>query len=330
MADGTGGAGGRRLETMVVAVPLSEGHLARLRGRFPGVRFVVAAGERPSGEELREADAVVGWRAEAELLGSAPRLGWVQTGGAGVEGQPLAELAARGILVTNNSGVAAPNIAEHVLAMMLAFARGIPGLVRAQAERRWKDEAGRGAIFELGGRTLLLVGLGEIGLATAERARGFGLRIVGTRRTEGAPPPGVDEVVPMDRLDEALAEADHVAISVPLTERTRGMFDAGRFAATKRGAYLYNVGRGGTVETAALIAALESGQLAGAGLDVTDPEPLPADSPLWGMPNVLITAHTSGGTPRYWDRGVEVLEENIRRYLAGEGLKNEVDAGEGY
>lgn len=326
MADG---ASGWRLETMVVAVPLTEAHLARLRGRFPGVRFVVAAGERPSPEELADADAVATWRVDDDVV-AASRLGWVQTGGAGVERQPLADLAARGVVVTNNSGVAAPNIAEHVLAMMLAFARGLPGLVRAQTERRWKDEGARERIFELGGQTLLLVGLGAIGLATAERARGFGLRIVGARRGEGPPPPGVDAVVPMARLDEALAEADHVAISLPLTERTRGLFDAGRLAATKPGAYLYNVGRGGTVEPAALVAALESGHLAGAGLDVTDPEPLPADSPLWGMANVLITAHTSGGTPRYWDRGVEVLEENIGRYLAGEALVNVVDVEEGY
>jgi len=134
----------------------------------------------------------------------------------------------------------------------------------------------------------------------------------------------------MAPLDEALGQADHVAISLPLTESTRGLFDAGRFAAVKPGAYLYNVGRGATVETAALVAALESGRLAGAGLDVTDPEPLPADSPLWEMPNVLITAHTSGSTPRYWDRGVALLEENIRRYLAGEDLLNVVDVGEGY
>ncbi|MDP9365977.1 MAG: D-2-hydroxyacid dehydrogenase [Chloroflexota bacterium] len=319
----------RRLETVVVAVPLTEGHLARLRERFPDVRFVVAD-ERPAPDELRDADAVVAWRLDAEQAAGAPRLRWWQTGGAGVERMPLRELAARDVTITNNSGVAAPNIAEHLLAMMLAFARGVPALVRAQAERRWKDEAARDRVFELGGQTLLLVGLGEIGLATAARAKPFGMRVVGARRTEGDPPPGIDEVVPMARLDEALGRADHVAISLPLTERTRGLFDAGRFAAIKPGAHLYNVGRGGTVETAALVAALESGRLAGAGLDVTDPEPLPADSPLWGMPNVLITAHTSGATPRYWDRGVEVLEENIRRYLAGEELLNAVDAGEGY
>jgi phosphoglycerate dehydrogenase-like enzyme len=314
---------------MVVAVPLTEAHLARLRERFPAVRFVVA-GERPGPEELREADAVVAWRLDAEQAAAAPRLRWWQTGGAGVERMPLRELAARGLTVTNNSGVAAPNIAEHLLAMILAFARGIPALVRAQTERRWQDEAARDAIFELGGQTLLLVGLGEIGLAAAARAKPLGLRVVGVRRTEGEPPPGVDEIVPMARLDEALGRAHHVAIGLPLTERTRGLFDAGRFAAVKPGAYLYNVGRGGTVETAALVAALESGRLAGAGLDVTDPEPLPADSPLWGMPNVLITAHTSGATPRYWDRAVAVLEENIRRYLAGDELMNVVDIGEGY
>ncbi len=329
MAERTGGAVGRRLETLVVAVALTEGHLARLRQRYPDVRVVVT--ERLAAADLAEADAVVGGELDAALLAAAPRLGWLQTGGAGVEGLPLRELAARGVVVTNLSGVHAINIGEHVLAMMLAFARGLPRLVRAQAERRWRDEATGGEVFELDGQTLLLVGLGEIGLATGERAKGFGMRVVGARRRpDGAPPAGVDEVVPMERLDEALGEADHVAISLPLTERTRGMFGAARLAAMKPGAYLYNVGRGGTVDTAALIDALASGHLGGAGLDVVDPEPLPAESPLWGMPNVLITAHTSGATPRYWDRGIELVLENVGRYQAGEALVNEVDLGEGY
>ena len=327
---GQGGAG-RRLERLVVAVPLEERHLARLRERFPDLRLDVVKRVRP--EDLAEADGLVGWQLDAEGVAAAPRLGWFQNGGAGVEGLPLRELASRGVIVTNASGVHAINIGEHVLAMMLAFARGLPALVRAQEARRWRDDddVARARRFELHGQTLLLVGLGDIGLAVAERARAFGMRVLGTRRrSDLATPPGVDEVVPMEQLTDGLGRADHVVVSVPLTGATAGLIGAAELAAMKRGAYLYNVGRGGTVDTPALVEALAAGHLGGAGLDVTDPEPLPEDSPLWGMANVLITSHTSGGTPKYWDRGIELIEENIRRYRAGEPLLNEVDAGEGY
>ena len=329
MENRSGAARGRRHETLVVAVPLTEAHLERLRTRFRDLRIVVV--ERLDADALATADGVVGWGFDADLLATAPRLGWLQTGGAGVEGMPLRELAARGIVVTNASGVHAINIGEHVLAMMLAFARGLPRLIRAQSERRWRDEATRDEVFELHGQTLALVGLGDIGLAVAERAAAFGMRTIGVRRrAEGERPAAVDEVLPLEQLDDALGQADHVVISLPLTERTRGLFGAEQLAATKPGAYLYNVGRGAVVDTGALVEALETGQLGGAGLDVVDPEPLPPDSPLWGMANVLITAHTSGATPRYWDRGIEIVEANIERYRAGAPLVNEVDLGEGY
>ena len=320
----------RRLETLIVAVSLAPGHVARLRGRFPDLRVEMV--DQPlRGEDVAEADAVVASDFGAGLLAAAPRLGWLQTGGAGVEGLPLDELAARRVVVTNASGVHAINIGEHVLAMMLAFARRLPHFVRAQGERRWRDDATRDGVFELHGQTLLLVGLGDIALAVAERAAAFGMRVLGSRRRQDLPrPPAVDEVVPIEGLDEALAEADHVVVSLPLTERTRGFVDAARLAAMRPGAYLYNVGRGPVVDSAALIEALASGHLGGAGLDVTDPEPLPPDSPLWGMDNVLITAHTSGATPRYWDRGIELVIENVARYREGQPLVNEVDPAAGY
>ena len=323
---------GRRLETLVVAVPLRERHLARLREEFPDLRLIVIDEAGPA--DVAEADGLVAWRIDAALLAAAARLGWLQAGGAGVEWLPARELATRGVTVTNASGVGAINIAEHALAMMLAFARGIPALVRAQDARRWRDgeeDERRGRLFELHGQTLLLVGIGDIGLAVAERARGFGMRVLGTRRrADAATPPGVDEVVPLDRLAEGLGRADHVVVSVPLTGATAGLIGAAELAAMKRGAFLYNVGRGGTIDGPALTEALAAGHLGGAGLDVTDPEPLPEDSPLWGMANVLITAHTSGATPNYWDRGGELVLENVRRYRAGERLLNEVDLGEGY
>ena len=320
----------RRLDRLLVAVPLREEHLARLRAAFPDLVIGVVDGP-PAATELAAADALVAWQLDADRLAAAPRLGWLQTGGAGVEGLPLGQLAARGIVVTNMSGVHAPNMAEHILAMMLALARQIPQLVRAQAARTWRDTETHDRVFELQGQTLLLVGLGDIALAVAARAAAFGMRVHGVRRRPDLPhPAAVEEVVPVARLAEVLPRADHVAITLPLTPDTRGLFGMAELAAMRRGAYLYNVGRGAVVDTAALVAALDAGHLGGAGLDVVDPEPLPPDSPLWAMENVLITAHTSGATPRYWDRGVEIIAVNIARYRAGEPLINEVDLVAGY
>jgi phosphoglycerate dehydrogenase-like enzyme len=175
------------------------------------------------------------------------------------------------------------------------------------------------------------VGIGEIGRAVAQRAAAFGLRVNGLRRRAGElPPAGFDTVFAIGDFHSALAEADHVAVTLPSTSHSRGLFDAAAFAAMKPGAVIYNVGRGPVIDTAALIAALESGHLSGAGLDVTDPEPLPADSPLWDMENVLITAHTSGATPRYWERQADLIAENIRRIQRGDVPRNLVDLEAGY
>ncbi len=320
---------GRHLKRLVVAVPLTAAHQDRLAARFPDLRMEMVA--EPSDEDLRDADALVSWQFDAAMLAAAPQLRWLQTGGAGVDNLPLRELAARGIVPTNMSGVHAINISEHVLAMMLAFARQLPRLLRAQTERQWRDDVTRDEVFELSGQTVLLIGLGDIGIAVGERAAAFGMRVLGVRRRAELPaPPGIDEMVPSERLEEALGWADHVVVSVPLTEGTRGAIGAAQLAAMKPGAYLYNVGRGPVVDTAALVEALASGRLGGAGLDVVDPEPLPPDSRLWGMENVVITAHTSGATPKYWDRAVEIIATNIERYQAGESLVNEVDLEAGY
>ena len=316
--------------TVVVGVPLPDEHLGRLRRRFPEVAFVGGSADLAA-EDLDRADAVVAWRLTPDQLRQAPRLRWLQTVSAGVDHVLFPELVEREIVVTNASGLHAPNIAEHVIGMMLAFARDLPTLIRNQDARRWKDETSRDRIFELTDQSLLLVGLGDIGLAVAERAGAFGMRVLGVRRRPGLPVPAtVRDVVGVECLPELLPTADHVAISLPLTAGTRHLFNAAMLARCKPSAYLYNVGRGAVVETAALVAALEEGRLAGAGLDVTEPEPLPAESPLWGMPNVLITAHTSGGTPRYWDRALAIVEENVARYLEGRPLMNRVDPAEGY
>jgi phosphoglycerate dehydrogenase-like enzyme len=316
--------------TLVVAVPIADNHFDRLRRRFPGLTVVTTTPDTLE-RELAAADAFVTWDITREQLAVAGSLRWLQIAGAGVDGLPLAALAERGVVVTNYSGVHAINIGEHVLAMMLAFARQLPALVRAQQRREWRDAATRERVFELHGQHLVVVGLGEIGLAVAERAVAFGMTVSGVRRRPDLlPPAGFAAVVGLDGMDDLLAVADHVALCLPLTPNTRGLFDAARLARIRPGAYLFNIGRGPVVATEALVGALRSGHLAGAGLDVTDPEPLPPTSPLWEMENVLLTAHTSGGTPRYWERGLDLLEANVERFLAGAPLLNVVDPAEGY
>ena len=331
------------LRTVVIAMSVPEAILARFRAEFPEIRFIVpsdgtAADDdsvtvraTPTEDDVRDADAIVGWELPSHLLQAATRLRWMHASGAGVERYDLAQIAARGVMLTNSSGVSAPNMAEHVLGMMIALTRRFPRLLRAQIQREWRDEATHREVGELQGQTVLIAGIGEIGRAVAQRAAAFGMRVNGLRRRADAPPPaGFDQVFAIGDLHAALADADHVVVTLPNTPRSRGLFDAAAFAAMKPGAAIYNVGRGPVIDTAALIAALESGHLGGAGLDVTDPEPLPADSPLWDMENVLITAHTSGATPRYWERQADLIAENIRRIQRGDAPRNLVDLEAGY
>jgi phosphoglycerate dehydrogenase-like enzyme len=333
-----------KLRSILLLMDVPDWALGEMRSQFPDVTFIVPGEDEPEAdvaqysgvrreptlEELATVDGVVGWRITLEMLDEMPRLRWIQAGGAGVNSYDLGAIAGRGIVLTNASGVAAPNIAEHIMGMMLALARRLPILVRSQVTHQWRDHATHREVRELLGATLLIVGVGDIGRELAQRAGAFGMEIIGVRRRGSLEIPGFAQLVSRDELPRVVGGADHIAITLPETTETRGMFDAELIAKIKPGAILYNVGRGPVVDTPALIAALESGHLGGAGLDVTDPEPLPDDSPLWDMENVLITSHTSGSTPRYWQRLLPLVTDNIRRIQAGEKLQNVVDPEAGY
>ncbi|MEA2598026.1 MAG: hypothetical protein QOF01_4495 [Thermomicrobiales bacterium] len=325
-----GDGGPRTLTTLLIRFPLAEHHAQRLRDRFPDLTIVVDPTEEEFRSLLPKAEAIVGWRVASDEIAAAPKLCWIQTVGAGVENVIVPEIATRGIILTNNSGVHVPNIAEHIMAMMLAFARRLPFQIRGQVAHEWRDTAGHTGVFELDGQTLLVVGLGDIGQALAQRAAAFGMHVVGVRRRGRELTPGVAEVVGLDDLQRVLPQAHHVAICLPLTPQTRGLFDRDTIFRMRPGSYLYNIGRGPIVDSRGLLDALTSAHLGGAGLDVTDPEPLPADSPLWDMENVIITSHTSGATPRYWDRAIVILESNIERFRSGRELLNVVDLSAGY
>jgi phosphoglycerate dehydrogenase-like enzyme len=237
------------------------------------------------------------------------------------------------VAITNASGVHAPNIAEQVMAYMLAFSRHLPRYLRHQLADRWqRDVRSRedASFVELDGATLLVVGLGHIGEALAHRARAFGMRVEGIRHAAAPPTADVVKIVGLDALDEVLPHADHVCLALPLSAATRHLFDAARFARMKPGAHLYNIARGGLVDEPALIEALQRGHLGGAGLDVFEEEPLPASSPLWQLPNVILTPHVAGVTSRYFDRFAPLLAENLGRWLDGRPLKNRYDPTRGY
>jgi phosphoglycerate dehydrogenase-like enzyme len=322
-----------QIRTMVIDVPLPESVIANLKSDFPRIDFVFPGDPRRA-EKIGIAEAYFHWNLPAETLAEAPNLRWYQSVAAGVDSVITPELIARNIIVTNNSGVHASNIAEHVLAMMLALARRLPGLILAQSRHVWTEEDTKsrmGEIFELGDQTLLVVGYGDIGQRLAKIASGIGMTVDAVKRTvNGERDAFVREIAPIGDLKRLLANADHVAICLPLTPETRRLFDAEHFAAMKPGSFLYNIGRGPIIDQNALIAALQSGHLCGAGLDVTDPEPLSADSPLWEMANVIITAHTAGATPLYWERAGAILTANIKRVMAGETPLNLVNQRLGY
>ncbi len=284
---------------------------------------------------LPDAEIVVAQGLSEDELVQAQRLRWLSSWAAGVERVARPSLLSRGIVLTNASGVHGPNIAEHLLAMILMFTRAMPRLHRAQLARRWERSLASRAEGpgELSGKTLLIVGLGRIGEALAARARPFGVRLVAVKHDPSARHDAgvaVDELVGMSALDEVLGRADHVCLTVPLTRETHHLIDARRLALMRPSAHLYNISRGAVVDQAALVDALRGGRLAGAGLDVFETEPLPEDSPLWELENVILTPHVAGLTPHYFERAAALFADNLDRFLSGQPLRNMYDAARGY
>lgn len=305
--------------------------LSTLQSAAPGVELIPAANQAEAVRLAAEADAVIGFCSE-EVLAAGPRIRWVQVFWAGVEDcVSVPALRERAVLLTNMQRVAGPVMAEHVVAMMLAFARGLQFFIPERAAGRWTDEPPSSVrMVTIEGKNVLVVGLGGIGTEVARRAHALGMRVTATRASGREGPEFVSYVGLPDELHKLAANADFIVNTTPLTPQTTGIFNAKFFAAAKPGAYFFNVGRGGSVVEADLVAALESGRIAGAGLDVTDPEPLPATSALWKMQNVIITPHVSSDSELGLDARVALIRENLRRYVTGERMLSEVDLGKGY
>lgn len=315
----------------VVVIDADAERLAWMQPAAPGVKLVGASDRAGAVREAADADAVIGV-CSADIVDAGRHIRWIQHLYAGVErcvGIP--GFASRGIVLTNMQKVAGPVMSEHVLALMFGLSRGLATYVPRQAAGDWaQDAVPEGRLLMLEGKTLFIAGLGGIGAEVARRANALGMKVIATRNTPHEKPPYVDEQGLGKDLLAFAARADVIVDALPLTPETMGVFDKAVFGAVKHGALFINVGRGGTVVTADLVAALQDGRIGGAGLDVTDPEPLPADHPLWHAPNVLITPHVAAAT----DLGEEprwlIARENLRRYAAGGKLLSEVDIQRGY
>jgi phosphoglycerate dehydrogenase-like enzyme len=296
---------------------------------MPGYRVLVTQDRDAMRAHLDDVEIAGGWSLGG-LVEQMPELRWYQQWMAGSDWlarHPGAVDA--NFLLTNASGVHAVQISEHVLALLLAWVRRLPEVVRQQAEHVWEPPPGE-SLRELYGSTLIMVGTGAIGARIARLAAALGMRVLAVRRDPSTPVDGAEAVYGPGQLLEVLPEGDFVVLAAPLTAATRGMFGPPEFSAMKGSAFLVNVGRGGLVQQEALIDALRAKQIGGAGLDVFEPEPLPADSPLWSMPNVILTPHYAGASPRYYERAMAIFLDNLRRYRDGESLRNLVDKRAGY
>lgn len=329
----------RDITLFVTNYPFNPPDVERLRAALGGATLLLTRGERELTEALTahpETDVASLYMPPDNLLTLAPNLRWLALSSAGAD-HILRQSwihEPRLPLITTANGVHAIQISEYVFSAMMTWARRWPALLQLQAERRWPRGSSAEAVAgrELADATLLIVGLGAIGRRVALLGRAFGMRTVGTRRSvsAGATDPDVDVIAPDDQLDTLLPQADYVVLAVPSTPETHHLINAERFQRFKPGAFLVNIARGSIIEQPALIAALRDGPLGGAALDVTDPEPLPADDPLWSAPNLLLSPHISGRSPRYGERLADLLIDNIARYREGRPLRNQVDVARGY
>ncbi len=323
--------GGTR-ELLYLAGSMDPESLAKLNAAAPNVRCVIPESPEDALRLAPEVHGANGRHCTPDFLAAASQLVWAQSPSAGVAWLLEREgiLERDEIVVTNMQGIHGPAIAEHVFGMLLTLTRDIS--YHQQAERRgeWNRRGSGREAITLSGRTMLVVGLGGIGSEVARRAKGFDMEVLATRRSPTDPPAYVDRLGTAADLEAMLPLADVVVLCVPLTDETEGMMNERTLGLMKPGAYLVNIARGKVVDTDALVGALESGRIAGACLDVTEPEPLTAGHPLWSMPNVVITPHVASRGALTGERRAALLEANLRRFGAGEPLLNVVDKAAGY
>jgi phosphoglycerate dehydrogenase-like enzyme len=307
---------------------------ARLRTDFPAVEAVQRSSYDGIEDDLREAEVVIAWSLRPEQFKAAEKLRWIHSPAAAVHQLLFPELVHSGVILTNAREVHGAVVAEHVLALVFALAKRLPEAVRLQTKHVWGQDAmwnARPRPRELAGATLGLVGLGSIGREVAKLASGVKMRVIATRdHAEREVPDGVHQVFHATHLDGLLSQSDYVVLAVPVTPNTVGLMNAARLARMKPDACLINVGRGPLVDEEALAQALREHRIGGAALDVFEAEPLPADSPLWDLEDLLITPHTAGLTEKLWERHYALISENLRRFLERKPLHSVVEKQQGY
>ncbi len=286
---------------------------------FPSCSFRFGPPDDFSDEQIAAADVLVGQFNEKQMR-AVKNLKWLQASTVGLDRYD-GFIDPKKILVTNSQNLFNKCMGEHTFAMMIAYSRSLLLSRDSQNRHEWKLHDVPMDLFD---RTVGVIGLGGIGAEVAKKCKAFDMRVLGMRRNIANKPEYVDEIYPFEELDAVLAQADYLILAVPLTEQTRHMINRETLKKMKPNAYLLNVGRGELVDTDALVEALENGTIAAAGLDTVYPEPLPADHPLWGMPNVFITPHVANLSPTTNRFRFKFYYENIRRYLAGEPLLNQV------
>ncbi|HYL14292.1 MAG TPA: D-2-hydroxyacid dehydrogenase [Terriglobales bacterium] len=306
----------------------------RLQKDFPQLEVVHLDTYEGMQAHLRDAEVAIAWSIRPEQFLVAKKLRWIHSPAAAVHQLLFPELVNSDVLLTNAREVHGPVVAEHVIAQIFALAKKLPQAIRFQQRHIWGQEAiwnQKPRPREVAGATLGVVGLGSIGHEVAKRASGLGMRVIAVREhLNRATPEGVTAVFAPAQLDEVLAQSDYVVLAAPLTPSTRALMNARRLWKMKPGACLINVSRGPLLDEAALADALREGRIAGAALDVFSKEPLPVDSPLWDLENLLITPHTAAVTEKLWERHYALIQENLRRYLAQQPLLAVVDKRKGY
>ncbi|HXG08826.1 MAG TPA: NAD(P)-dependent oxidoreductase [Gemmataceae bacterium] len=319
----------------IVVPNLMPARLAEFKRVAPEVEFIPCKTAADAAKAAVDADAVIGF-CTPEIVRAGKRLRWIQVGSAGVEKDLFPELINSNIVLTNTQRIYGPNVADQAMALLLCLTRGVrpPGPLESLGNNPTKDYRWESLKtvkpLELHGKTMLVVGLGGIGTQIARRAQAFGMRVMAIDPKDMARPDFVFSLDKPAKLMELLPKADVVVLACPLTVETRGLIGEPQFKVMKKSAYLINIARGGLVRTDDLVAALKNGQIAGAGLDVTDPEPLPDGHPLWKLPNVVISPHLGGQSDARADRQWRLWRENLRRFVAGEPLVAVVDKEKGY
>lgn len=320
----------RSVEILVLTnsiFPMTEEHQSIVKKIAPMAKLTVVNKKDVTKEQLLNAEIIFGWP-ESEQLREAKNLRWLQLPSAGADSYMDRKLFhCKDILLTNSRGVFGLPIAEHVFAMILSYNRNMTEYAWQQKEGIWK---GIRQTKDFYGSTMGVIGLGDIGTEVAKRAKALGARVLGVKRTLGNQPEYVDCLYTTEAIDEVLEQSDYIVLAMPSTKKTTGIINEQRLRRMKQDAFLVNIGRGALIDQEALVKALTEGWIGGAGLDVTTPEPLPTEHPLWGLKNVILTPHVSGSSPTNDFRRMGIFFRNLEHYLVGQPLENLVDFEEGY